>query len=171
MKFIYDENIDKKCKKELDAYESIFGQKKKIDSFTINKEIINNFNGIWTDEIEKKFLSIITKIFGEDLPKDFVLYLNTTPYSMDIKEGISISISTKTPIRTICHETNHYMFRKSSYKEKYFNNKDMEEAKEIFTIINNIYFQDLMENQDLGWPKFWKDRYNFLKIWIKNELI
>ena len=47
----------------------------------------------------------------------------------------------------------------------------MEEAKEIFTIINNIYFQDLMENQDLGWPKFWKDRYNFLKIWIKNELI
>ena len=46
MKFIYDENIDKKCKKELDAYESIFGQKKKIDSFTINKEIINNFNGI-----------------------------------------------------------------------------------------------------------------------------
>ena len=44
----------------------------------------------------------------------------------------------------------------------------LEEAKEIFTIINNIYFQDIMENQDIGWKKFWKDRFNFLSIWLKN---
>ena len=87
---------------------------------------------------------------------------------MDIKQGISVSVSTQTPIRTICHEASHYMFRKSIYKDKYFPKIDIEEAKEIFTIINNIYFQDIMENQDIGWKKFWKDRFNFLSIWLKN---
>jgi hypothetical protein len=59
------------------------------------------------------------------------------------------------------------MFRKSIYKEKYFSSIDIGEAKEIFTIINNIYFQDIMENQDIGWKKFWKDRFNFLNIWLQ----
>jgi len=47
--------------------------------------------------------------------------------------------------------------------------KNIEDAKEIFTIVNNIYFQDIMENQDVGWNKFWKERYNFLKKWLADS--
>ena len=166
MKFIYDEKVDKRCKEEVNACELIFGEEKKIGVFPVNEEIIRKFELIWTPKIEEIFSNRMHQIFGNDLPKDFICFLNSTPYSMDIEEGISISVSTQTPIRVICHEANHYMFRKSIYKDKYFPKIDIEEAKEIFTIINNIYFQDIMENQDIGWKKFWKDRFNFLKVWL-----
>lgn len=90
---------------------------------------------------------------------------------MDIEEGISISAGTNTPIRTICHEANHFMFRRSKYKEKYFSTLNIEDAKEIFTIINNIYFKDIMESQDIGWKKFWKERYDFFCRWIKDDIL
>lgn len=169
MKFIYDETIDKKCLHELEALESIFDQEKKTGIFPVNNKILDKFDSIFTSQVEKQFNSGIYKIFGNNLPENFVCYINSTPYSMDIKEGISISASTQTPIRAICHEANHYMFRKSKYKDKYFFKIDTEEAKEIFTIINNLYFQNIMENQDIGWKKFWKDRYNFLNIWLKDN--
>lgn len=171
MKFVYDKRIDIECQERLSSHNSIFGQEKKIGVFPVDDKILKNFNLIWTTEIEKVFNNKLLQIFGIDLPSDFTCYINSTPYSMDINNGISVSASTETPIRTICHETNHYMFRRSSYKDKYFPNIDIEDAKEIFTVINNFYFQDIMENQDLGWKKFWKDRFNFLKIWIKNEKI
>lgn len=167
MKFIYDEKIDKKCKEDIDAVELIFDEKKKIGVFPVNTEIIKKFESIWTPKVEEIFLEKIFQIFGAKLPEDFTCFINSTPYSMDIKQGISVSASTKTPIRTICHEVNHYMFRKSIYKDKFFLKVEIEEAKEIFTIINNIYFQDIIENQDIGWKKFWKDRFNFLSVWLK----
>ena len=168
MKFVYDEKIDKKCKEDIKACKFIFNEEKKTGVFLVNKKTIKKFESIWTPKIEEVFSKKIFEIFEANLSKDFVCFLNSTPYSMDIKQGISISASTKTPIRAICHEANHYMFRKSIYKEKYFPKIDIEEAKEIFTVINNIYFQDIMENQDIGWKKFWKDRFNFLSIWLKN---
>ena len=167
MRFVYDEKIDKKCKEDIDAFELIFDEKKKTGIFPVNTETIKKFESIWTPKVEEIFLKKVFQIFGTELPEDFVCFINSTPYSMDIKQGISVSASTKAPIRTICHEINHYLFRKSIYKDKYFPQIDIEEAKEIFTIINNIYFQDIMENQDIGWKKFWKDRFNFLSVWLK----
>ncbi|ETB63769.1 TPA: hypothetical protein DIC38_02490 [Candidatus Nomurabacteria bacterium] len=169
MEFIYDKKIDEKCQEKINACELIFDQEKKTGIFPVDNEIIGKFELVWTPEVEKFFISRMSEIFKADLPKNFKCFLNSTPYSMDIEEGISISASTQTPIRTICHETNHFMFRKSIYKDKYFPKTEIEEAKEIFTIINNIYFQEIMENQDMGWKKFWKERFNFLKIWIKDN--
>ncbi|MFA5827149.1 MAG: hypothetical protein WC839_01460 [Candidatus Paceibacterota bacterium] len=171
MKFIYNEEIDKKCRKNIDNCKLIFGEEKRTGIFPVNKKILEKFKSIWTPKIEKNFSKKIFQIFETNLPKDFICFLNSTPYSMDIEQGISISASTKNPIKTICHEANHYMFRKSKYKSKYFPKINIEEAKEIFTIINNIYFQDIMESQDIGWKKFWKDRYNFLNIWLKDKNI
>ena len=171
MKFIYDEKIDKKCQEKVDDCQLIFDQEKKIGIFPVDSGIIGNFELIWTPKVEKIFLAKMHEIFKTDLPKNFKCFLNSTPYSMDIEEGISISASTKTPIRTICHETNHFMFRKSIYKDKYFSKVEIEEAKEIFTIINNIYFQEIMENQDMGWKKFWKGRFNFLRIWLNDNKV
>lgn len=165
MKFEYDIKIDKQCWKSINACKFIFGEKKRTQVYPVNKDIIKKFKKIWSPEVEKEFRKGIYQIFGTELPKNFICYINSTPYSMDIKEGISISASTKTPIRTICHEVNHYMFRKSNYKKIYFSRYDIEDAKEIFTIINNIYFQDIIENQDIGWKKFWKERYKFLFTW------
>jgi hypothetical protein len=169
MKFIYNKNIDKKCHKILSNHDYIFGQEKKTGVFPVDDRVIEKFNSIWTSEIEGVFNKKLLEIFGINLPKDFVCYINSTPYSMDMKDCICMSASTETPIRVICHEANHFLFRKSIYKNKYFSDLDIEEAKEIFTIVNNIYFQQIMENQDLGWKKFWKDRFNFLKVWIEDK--
>ncbi|MDD4901481.1 MAG: hypothetical protein PHS62_05310 [Patescibacteria group bacterium] len=168
MKFIYDKKVDQECQKRLDACNLIFGEKKKTEVYLVDEGTIKKFKKIWTFKIDKKFRQEIYKIFKTKLPKNFTCYINSTPYSMDTARGISISASTSTPIKTICHETNHFMFRKSEYKKIYFPKHDIENAKEIFTIINNIYFQNIMESQDVGWKIFWKERYVFLTHWLKD---
>lgn len=169
MKFVYKKEIDDKCKIELKACDSIFGEKKKTETYLVDDNVVKKFESIWTEEINTIFEKGIEDLFGDCFPEDFTCFINSTPYSMDFKEGISISASVATPVRTICHEANHYMFRKSAYKEKYFSSVDMEDAKEIFTIVNNLYFQDIMENQDIGWKKFWKERFKFLAVWLKEK--
>jgi hypothetical protein len=171
MRFEYNNKIDKKCWEVVNATDLIFGESKKTQVYPVNKELVNEFKKLWHKDIEESFDKGMCQIFGKEFPKDFVCYINSTPYSMDLEEGISISASTKAPIRTICHEANHYMFRKSTYRDIYFSKHDIEDAKEIFTIINNIYFQDIMEDQDIGWNKFWKERYGFLNSWKKYETI
>ncbi|MEI7480568.1 MAG: hypothetical protein WCJ59_02975 [bacterium] len=170
MKFIYNAKIDKKCTDDVNAQEHIFGEEKKTGVFPVTDDTVNSLGSVWTPEIDEKFKKGIHKIFKVDFPTDFTCYINSTPYSMDIPQGISVSASTKTPIRTICHETSHFMFRKSKYKDLYFPNIDIEDAKEIFTIINNLYFKDIMEAQDLGWKNFWRDRYTFIEKWIKTNI-
>lgn len=167
MKFKYDVKIDKQCWKRINACKFIFGEKKRTQVYPVNQNTVKNFKKIWTPKIDKKFREGIYRIFKIEFPKDFICYINSTPYSMDIKGGISISASTNTPIRTICHESNHYMFRKSNYKKIYFPKYNIEDAKEIFTVVNNIYFQSIMENQDIGWKKFWKKRYKLLIRWLE----
>ena len=61
------------------------------------------------------------------------------------------------------------MFRKSNLKNIYFPKMEIEDAKEVFVVVNNLYFQNIMEGQDIGWNKFWKERYIFLEKWIKEH--
>jgi len=168
MKFIYDKKIDEECHKRLEAFDNIFGEKKRLETYPVTPEIIQKFVDAWTPEVDKSFKKGIFEIFKVQFPDEFICYINSTPYSMDTRDGISVSASSvKIIIRLICHEANHYMFRRSDYKDKYFPDKDVEDAKEIFTIVNNLYFKDIMESEDKGWRKFWKDRYSFLAVWIK----
>lgn len=168
MEFIYDKKIDEECKSQLDSCILIFDETKKSDVFPVTEDIIKNIKQQWTPKINKLFLKGIKEIFGVDLPEDFKCYINSTPYSMDLDNGVAITASSKTPIRSICHEVNHYLFRKSVYPSKFFPDLDIEDSKEIFTVVNNLYFQEIMEGQDVGWKKFWKARFRFLKTWLKN---
>ncbi|MBU1202970.1 hypothetical protein KKH39_02940 [Patescibacteria group bacterium] len=166
MKFIYNKEIDQQCHDRLSAHDSIFGEVKKTGSYPVTEEIVKQFNDKWTEEIDKYFVAGIYKIFKKSIPENFTVYINSTPYSMDIEDGISISASSiNVMIMLVCHEANHYMFRKSDYKNKYFPNKDIEEAKEIFTVVNNIYFKDIMEKEDKAWSKFFEEREQFLQRW------
>lgn len=169
MKFTYSIESDKQCWERLNTSDFIFGEKKKSEKYPVDEATVKKFEAIWSQKVENIFRNGMREIFGVDFPKEFVCNINSTPYSMDTADGISISASTETPIRTICHESNHYMFRKSNYGQIYFPEKDIEEAKEIFTIVNNIYFQDIIESQDIGWKIFWKERYGFLAKWLKEK--
>lgn len=169
MNFEYNPAIDKQCWKRVNAKTHIFGTTKKTQKYPLNNETIKKLKKTWTPLVEKKFQKGVYQIFGVHIPKNFICYINSTSYSMDLADGISISTTTEAPIKTICHEINHYLFRKSIYKKIFFPRKNIEEAKEIFTIINNIYFQDIIEVQDAGWKIFWKERYNFLANWIKKK--
>lgn len=171
MQFEYSNTIDKQCWKRLNVCVDIFGEKKKTDKYPVDSQSIKRFKKLWTPSVDKKFQKGMHKIFGVHFPQKFNCYLNSTPYSMDTDDGISISVSTPTPIRTICHEANHYLFRRTDYKRQFFPKINIENAKEIFTIVNNLYFQDIMESQDIGWKKFWKGRYNFLVKWIEIKKI
>jgi len=166
MEFIYDSMIDKYCWDQIAARTRIFNEEKKTDKFSVDCHVIRRFINVWEPCVYKEFRNGIWNIFNSDFPKEFKCYINSTPYSMEVPDGISISAGTQTPIRTICHEANHVMFLKSDFKKKYFPRHDMEDAKEIFTVLNNIYFQNIMEQQDIGWKKFWKERYRFLVLWL-----
>lgn len=170
MKFIYDKKIDEECHARLATCSNIFGEHKKTEVYPVDENIVEKFKTMWTPEINAKFNKGMYIIFHRSIPDDFVCYINSTPYSMDTNNGISISASSiKIMVKLICHEMNHYLFRKSKHKNTYFPTIDIEDAKEIFTVINNLYFQEIMEAPDIGWSKFWKDRYNFLTIWIKEK--
>jgi hypothetical protein len=170
MKFIYNKKIDEDCHKRLDACDNIFDEQKKTEVYNVTPKIIQNFVDLWTIQIEQIFNKGIHQIFKKTPSDNFHCYINSTPYSMDTSDGISISASiTKNQIRMICHEMNHFMFRKSNFKDVYFPKMEIEDAKEVFVVINNLYFRDIMESQDMGWPKFWKERYIFLEKWIKEH--
>lgn len=170
MKFIYNEAVDSDCNKRVAACDNIFGEQKKTEVYQVTPEIIQGFIDIWTPKVDLCFKKGMRQIFQVPFPEDLSCYINSTPYSMDTPDGISISASiTKSQIRLICHEANHFMFRKSSYKDNYFPEIETEDAKEIFVIVNNIYFRDIMESQDVGWNKFWKERYIFLEKWIRKH--
>ena len=71
--------------------------------YSVTPEIIQNFIDIWTPKIEQGFNNGIYQIFKKIPSADFPCYINSTPYSMDTPDGISISASiTKNQIRMIC---------------------------------------------------------------------
>ncbi|MFA6307926.1 MAG: hypothetical protein WCS88_01910 [Patescibacteria group bacterium] len=171
MQFIYDKKIDNDCHQRIKACDDIFGEKIRKEIYPVDNNIVDKFSQKWTDEVDITFKAGIKEIFKKELPEDFICYIISSQYSMDVEDGIAISVSSlNVMIRMICHEANHYMFRRSDYKDKYFPNMDIEDAKEIFTIVNNIYFKDIMETPDNGWKKFWTQRKEFLEIWQSNNL-
>lgn len=165
MKFIYSKTIDKECWNRIKKMPVIFGVKIDYAVFPDFKKAIRVFKKQWTPAVEKEFLKGMARIFGRPFPV-VTCYVNTTKYSMDkYPSYISISASRTAEnfITAVCHEANHYMFRKCFPKTK-----NMEVAKEIFTVINNIYFQKIMKTPDRGYQKHWKQRYNFLEEYLSS---
>lgn len=171
MKFIYDKKVDEKCHQRVNDCDDIFGESIKKEIYPVDDNIVDKFSKKWTDDVDRVFKEGIRKIFKKEVPKEFNCYIISSPYSMDVEDGVAISASSfNNMIRMICHEASHFMFRSSDYKNKYFKDMDVEDAKEVFTIINNIYFKDIMETPDKGWKKFWPQRKEFFEKWQYNNL-
>lgn len=173
MKFKYNKKIDQKCWKRIIKVGKMFGHRFP-DSFNVTKRDIirakkqvKYFQRIW-EKNEKVFYEIIKKIYGYPFPKKMICYINTSPYSMDDlkKNYISVSMYRNTQkkiISTIIHEASHFMFRKyyTSFCRRIGCSQDnIEQIKEIITVINNVEFNNV---NDYGWKIHQKMRKKLKK--------
>ncbi|MBU0999203.1 hypothetical protein KKG24_02750 [Patescibacteria group bacterium] len=189
IKFKYNKNIDKECWNRIIRAKEMFGHKFP-KSFNIKKKDIKKakektkeFQKIWNKN-KTGFQKGVKKIYGHSFPRKIVCYVNTSPYSMDNfkKNYISISMYRKDVVSTVIHEASHFMFKK--YYTRFChsigcNQNDIEEIKEIMTVINNVEFKDV---NDYGWrihqkirekaKKTWQETHNIRKVIkrIKNNL-
>lgn len=161
--FKYNNKIDIECWERITKTNEIFGHKFP-DDYIITKDMITEaekavviFSKEWGDrDIGKE----IKEIFGKEMP-DITCYINTSPYSMDkYPEYISISMNRKKPTISILHEVSHYMFR-----DRFPNTPDIENVKEIITVINN----DVFKVKDYGWKIFKEQRGRALKVWQETK--
>jgi hypothetical protein len=168
MNFKYDRKIDIECWKRIIKandtfgkwFNTIFPTEYKITSEMEQRAIraVKIFQEEW-QKSDIDFDEGMIKIFGEKFP-DIICYVNTSSYSMDAPNYISISMERKDPVRTILHEINHFMFR------KFFpNTSRIEEVKEIITVINN----DVFGVKDNGWRVFKEQREAAFKVWMKKK--
>jgi len=175
IEFEYNKRVDERCWKRIIQAKEMFGHKFP-DSFNITQKDIDSakkqakyFRRVWKEN-ERDFYKGIKKIYGYSFPKKIICYINTSPYSMDDYENgyISISMHRDTPekiVTTIIHEASHFMFRK--YYTDFCRNigcgqNDIENIKEIITIINNVEFKNV---NDYGWKAHQKMRKKTEKIW------
>lgn len=173
--FNYNKRIDKECWRRIVKAGSMFGNEFP-KSFDISKKDINKaqemvleLKKIWHGK-SSDFNKGIKKIYGYHFPKNIKCFVNTSPCSMDnFKSGyISISITRDTPekmIGTIIHEACHFVFRKyftDFCYEKNCTNDDIENIKEILTIINNDVFNNI---NDCGYKIHKSLRSRALRYW------
>lgn len=178
----YNKNKDIECWKRLIESGSMFGlvfpEKIAIsnEKIILAKKKIDNFQLIWDNYSD--FDEGIKKIYKHNPPKSLLCYINTTGFSMDsYPDYISISATRDTEkkvITTLIHELSHFMFRKYFVDFCYSigcSKKDIEEIKEIVTIINNDVFDKI---EDRGYEvhdfyrekaqKAWKDGFDMEQI-------
>lgn len=173
--FKYNTTKDKECWKRIIKAGIMFDHKFPT-SFNIDsdrvvkaKKLVSVFNKIINDQKKQKdFKKGIKKIYKYNFPDNFICYINTSPYSMDCSEYISISVDRDEPVKiysTFVHEACHYIFRKYYTNFCYsigYTDQDIENVKEIITVINNIEFEGV---RDSGWRIHQTARKKAKKIW------
>lgn len=179
IKIKYNLIKDKECWKRIIQSKEMFGHKFP-SSFNITqkdikkaKKQVKYFQEVW-DKKEKEFYKEIGKIYGHPFPKEMICYVNTSLYSMDNYEKgyISVSMYRGVPekiISTIIHEASHFMFRKhyvSFCRSISCSQDDIENIKEIVTVINNIEFKGV---KDYGWKIHKRIRGKTKKIWQRTH--
>jgi len=181
--FKYNKKIDNECWNRIIKAQSMFGHDFPT-AFSISekdmteaKNKTNKFQKIW-DIYDKKydFDEGIKKIYQHPFPKNIICFINTSPYSMDnfAKNYISVSMKRDTPqkiITTTIHEASHFIFRKyyTNFCHRIGCNKeDVENIKEIITVINNFVFPGI---SDFGWKTHSDFREKIIKIWQKTKNI
>lgn len=166
MIFKYNKKIDKECWERIIKANNLFGQRfPKTYRITgeMEKEArskVIKFKKEW-DEKLFDFSGGMKKIFGAIFPNNITCYINTTPYSMDnYPFYISVSMKRKDPNASICHEASHFMLK------KYFKDiKNVEEVKEIITVIN----YDVFKVKDPSWSIFKQQREKAFEVWKKTK--
>ncbi len=125
-------------------------------------------------DISTDFQAIAERIFGVALNRDMTAYLTiNTRCPYDLKEGsFFVSMSGKSPIRTMIHELWHfYTWEKFgtgwdiSVWEKKFN-----DIKEALTVLLNIECKHLMPEgvEDKGYPQHKELRDKISELWKQN---
>lgn len=179
--FKYDKKIDEECWNRITQAQNMFGHNFPSSFIISEKDIAEaenktrEFQKIWDDYDQKfNFNKGIKEIYKYDFPRGIICYINTSPYSMDnfAKNYISISIKRDTPqkmITTIIHEASHFIFRKyytDFCHEISCTNEDIENIKEIITVINNAVFPNIT---DCGWKTHADYRKKILETWQENK--
>ncbi len=177
--FKYDKKIDTSCWKRVIKAGKLFGHSF-LDSFYIDqskiqiaKDRMKVYQQVWEPR-HGAILEGIKKIYKHPCPKKIRIYINTSPYSMDgyPKKHISITFKAKTHRRiltSISHELSHFVFKKyyTDFCRKIGCGKgEMEEIKEILTVIKNIEFRGKLHK---GWPIHSNLRRWAKKQWRKNR--
>lgn len=172
--FKYNKNVDRHCWQRIIKTKNLFGHsfptKFNITETKIAtaEKMVNRFQKIW-EKRGKEISNGLTKIYNHPCPTKFSVFVNTSPYSMDGYPNRYISISKRVKknqkiATSISHELSHFIFRQ--YFTKFCHNlgctkNEIEEIKEILTIINNIEIPGI---SDRGWPI-----HSFLRKQVKRQ--
>lgn len=113
-------------------------------------------------------------IYGHGVPESMTCYIHTSGYSMDLfpQDAIALSMmrDTQKKLRsTLVHEVGHCMFRKywlSLCEELGCASDDVEDVKEVITVIHNDVFQDV---EDRGYDVHAAIRAVVHEEWKKTE--
>lgn len=190
--FSYDKKIDTWSHKMVGKLHSIWGRQLfKTDenssvNITLALRALDNF-------LESHGLQIIerlNKIYNLEYQlSDFGFFVNTSPVSLDShKKGnffisISINRSLSKCADVIIHELSHIYFYAFMYK--YFKKSwiglelhvgkyrlgegELNELKEVVTVINNIEFSSILTGPDIGYPKHKVLRDRILYLWTQKK--
>ena len=135
------------------------------------KKKVPEFYTLWNKD--KELRETIHKIYKCELPKRLTCYITTTKTSaIDLKKKFILLSMHRDDIytsATIIHEFSHIAFLQkwSNFCRKLgYNNKGIQELKEVLTVINNIEYKDI---SDKGYSIHSDIREIVKQIWMKNN--
>lgn len=172
--FDYNQENDRRCWQRLVKVGEMFGKTfpQRIEISDADKQraeqAIDQFQTWWDESSDCD--EGLMRIYGHRLPVSMMVYVNTSGYSMDDTERgwISLSMTRDTQLKvrtTVIHELGHVMFRRywTDYCRAHGCSwKDIEDLKEIVTIIHNVVFEGV---QDFGYQVHTDLRKRALEIW------
>ncbi len=192
--FTYDPKIDMWSHKKVKGLYGMWGGQFKRETKSMPQANIEQASLLLNKFLNSHGQGIISKlnhIFGLNFKlEDFGFYLNTLPeISLDShkKGNFFISISSSHPAKkfpmVVVHEFSHiyfYAFMHKNFKkswlglelhvgDKRLGEGELNELKEIVTVINNIEFKDILITPDTGYPKHEKIRTKTVELWQGNK--
>ena len=181
MKFQYNKKIDDWSHNMISNLNETWGvqlNKKSTKSKYKTLPFLKNYlDGYW-QKYETKIIKKLNNIFKLNFrSNDFSLYLNTTIVSLHNTEKQFISISLNHSFISyptiIIHELSHIYFYKYIQNNLItdLDEAELNELKEIITVIINNEFKEYIDYPDIGYPNHQKIREQAKKIWRKNKNI
>lgn len=183
--FHYNKKVDGWSHEKIKGINQVWGNiiptqshKKKFQLLTYLQKYLDSYlakNG-------KKITTRLNKISGQkNSLSDFDFFINSTPVSLHNAQKKFISIGAAHQFNRyptiIIHELLHIISYQQieideSLRKKLkstLSEKDLNELKEIITVLINEEFEDLIEIPDAGYPKHQKIREKVLRLWKKRN--
>lgn len=186
--FRYNKKIDRWSHKMISNINNVWGMQ--IDKMPIRKiktlPLLKDYLDKFLKKNHKQIFNKLNKIFKTTYSSDsFKYYLNTTSVSLynPLERFISISPNhsfTRYPT-VIIHELFHIFFYLYLTSDKFLKDnrlksieqlltrEELNEVKEIITIIINHEFNNLIDYPDSGYPKHSHLRKIAEKIWLRDK--